>query len=200
MIITPFDVVSRGQRYTFIDRQALDSETERDQIQQFMLGQLALMQDDAKCEALGLPGVGTIGNLGFGAYRDSALIGVFLITSLDYRSGPWEDLVDWVVINSDPAVFHARPMPGFVGLAEPEALDLAVDATYHMMFRRIESVGGTSVEFSRFSWAIFKNRTDPNSKMAKRIHDHAAADGRFEMTEAPDPNEPALTRVDIELK
>jgi hypothetical protein len=199
MIINPFVVTSRGKEWTFRDREAIDSALERDAIQQFMLLQLEVMQSDAMCDALGLAESGPIGNLGFGVYDGATLSGVFLVAALDYRSGPWADLIDWEVTNSDPAVFHARPMPGFVSLAEEGALALSVDAAHHLLANTMTSVGGCDVEFARLSWAIFKDRGDENSLAAKRIHDAAAADQRFTMTEALDPDDATLTRVDIEL-
>ncbi len=199
MIIQPFMVNSLGKQYTFIDHMAIDSVTERDRVQQVMLVQIALFQDDAKCEALGIDPVGQIGTLGLGVYDGTELVGVFLVAALDYRSGPWADLVNWEVVNEDPAVFYARPMPGFPVLSLDEALDLSTDAAYHMLSQTMPTVGGHRVGFSRFSWAIFKDRDDPASRAMKRVHDHAAADARFQMIEAPDPDEPARTRVDIEL-
>lgn len=200
MIIQPFQVHSGTKNYDFIDRQAIDSDSERKIVQQFILMQLALMQDDAKCAALKIPEVTEFENLGFGVYDGATLIGVFLIAALAYQSGPWADLIDWQVTNpNDPAKFFARPMPGFLSLPEPAALDLSVDAAHHFLFHRLTSVNGHGVEFHKFSWAIFKQRTDPNSVAAKKIHDKAKNDNRFSMTEAPDPNDAALTRVDIEL-
>ncbi len=67
------------------------------------------------------------------------------------------------------------------------------------MFRRMTTVGGYEATFDRLSWAIYKGRTDPNSVAMKQIHDHAAADARFAMTETVDPDDAERTRVDIEL-
>jgi hypothetical protein len=202
MILQTFNVTSRGNRYRFMDRQAIDSDAEREAIQQVMGIQLGAMQEDAMCAALGIAEVGAIGNLGFGVYddRDDTLVGVFLVASLAYQSGPWADLVDWEVVNANaPAVFHARPMPGFPVLPLDDSLDLSTDGAHHLLARRLTSVGGIGVEFRRLSWAIFKDRTDSNSRAAKRIHAAAAADNRFSMSENADPNDAALTRVDIEL-
>ena len=199
MILKPFDVVSRGKLYTFIDRLAIDSDAERGLVEQVLLAQLDLMQDDAKCAALGIKETGKIGNLEFGVYDDSELVGAFLVTTLDYRSGPWADLVDWEITSNDPAVFYARPMPGFIALPLADALDLSIDSINHMMSMTMPTVGGHEVTFNLFSWALYKDRTDANSVAMKRVHDHAAADGRFQMTEAPDPADAARTRVDIEL-
>jgi len=199
MILRPFNVNSRGTRYSFIDQLAVDSDAERAAIQQAVQLQLALMPEDAKCAALGIAETGTFGNIQLGVYDGSTLTGAFLLTSLDYQSGPWADLVDWQVTSSDPAVFHGRPMPGFPALSLADSLDLSVDAAHHMLARRIQSVGGHDVKFQRLSWAVFKGRADPRSRAANRVHDKAAADGRFRMTEAPDGNDATLTRVDIEL-
>ncbi len=200
MIIQPFDVQSGSRSYTFIDRQAIDSDVDRAIIQQMMQVQIGLMQEDAMCAALGILEVGVVGNLGLAVYDNTALVGVTLLTTLEYQSGPWADLVDWEVVSNDPAVFHARPMPAFPILSLEDSLDLAVDSAYHLLFRRMTSVGGIGVEFRRLSWAIYKDRTDANSRAAKRIHDKAAADIRFRMTEIPDPADAARTRVDIELR
>lgn len=199
MILQPFTVTSQGKDWTFIDRLAIDSEAERDVIQQLMLAEIDVMQEDAMCAALEIAESCPIGNIGFGVYDGATLSGVFLVASLDYQSGPWADLVDWEVVSADPAVFHARPMPGFPVLSLEDSLALSVDGAHHLLAQRMTSVGGHGVEFRRLSWAIFKDQTDANSLAAKRIHDAAAADSRFTMTEAPDPNDAELTRVDIEL-
>ena len=199
MILQPFDVTSQGKTYTFVDRLAIDSDAERERIQQFMLLQLELMQDDAKCAALGISEVGIMGNLGLGAYDGNELVGIFFVAALDYRSGPWADLTNWEVVSNDPAVFHARPMPGFPSLSLEASLDLSTDAVYRMMAETMDTVGGHRVRFGRFSWAIFKDRTDRNSRAMKRVHEHAKADVRFSMIEVADPADPARTRVDIEL-
>lgn len=206
MILESFDLNSgQGQdrkRYRFVDRLAVDSPDEQTLIGQFMIMQLAVMQDDAKCAALGLPDCDSaFGNLGFGVYEAGALVGVFLVATLGYQSGPWRDPSggDWTIDNSNPAIFHARPMPGFVTLPEARALDLSTDAAHHFLARRLRTVGGNNAEFHRLSWAIFKGRGDANSQRAKRIHDHAKADNRFRMVEAPDATDPELTRVDLEL-
>lgn len=199
MILEPFNVVSQGKKFTFIDRLAIDSAAERNTIQQVVLAAIDLMQDDAKCAALGIVESGAVGNLEFGVYEDGELAGVFFIASLDYRSGPWADLVDWEVVSNEPAVFHARPMPGFPALPLDRALDLSTDAVHHMMFRKLRTVGEHEVQFSRFSWALYKDRTDPNSRVMQRVHNHVKNDPRFQMTEMPDPADAARTRVDIEL-
>lgn len=199
MILAPFDVSSRGKTYTFIDRMAIDSEADRAIIEQMVLVQLELMQDDAKCAALGIDERCNIDNFTLGAYDGAELAGVFLITSMDYRSGPWADLVDWEVIGSGPAVFHARPMPGFPAMSLDASLDLSVEVAHRMMAETINTVGGNQVRFSRFSWALFKDRDDANSRAMQRVHDHAKADARLAMVEVQDPSNSARTRVDIEL-
>jgi hypothetical protein len=200
MIIEPFHVNSHGKRWRFVDSQAISSELERTRIQQIAQLQLATMQDDAKCVALGIAESGTIGNLFFGVYDPGgSLAGIFFLAALEYQSGPWEDLVDWSVTSADPAIFHARPMPGFPALTLEDSLELSVDGAHHLLKHRTETVDGFQVEFRRFSWAIYQARTDPNSRAMQRIHDRAASDGRFTMTELPDPADPTRTRVDIEI-
>ena len=200
MIIQPFEGQSGPTRFTFIDSRAIDSDAQREVVQQMMQVQIGLMQEDAMCAALGILEVGIIGNVGLAVYDGSDLVGVTLLASLDYQSGPWADLVDWEIVNSDPAVFHARPMPAFPVLSLDASLDLAVDSAHHLLFRRMTSVAGVGIEFRRLSWAIYKDRDDANSRAAKRIHDRAAADNRFRMTEGPDPADAERTRVDIELR
>jgi hypothetical protein len=202
MIISTFDVQSGGKDYTFVDRVAVDNGEERERIQQFIMAQLSIMQQDAMCEAIGIQAVTEFEALGFGVYDRSDLIGVFLIAALAHQSGVWRDPHngDWEVINSDPVIFFARPMPGFVALPESVALDLSVDSAYHFLAQTLISVGGHDVKFGKLSWAIFKGRTDANSRMAKKIHDYAAVDARFKMTETIDQTDVSRTLVDIELK
>lgn len=200
MIVEPFFVVSAGKRWKFVDSSSISSDIERARIQQISLAAVALMQDDAKCAALGIKEVGAVGNLHFGAYDpDGQLKGILFVAALDYLSGPWADLIDWEVTSNAPAIFDARPMPGFPTISLQESLDLSVDVAHHLLARRTKTVDGFDVEFRKFSWAIYEGRDDPNSRAMKRIHDHAKADGRFSMTETPDPADPARTRVDIEL-
>ena len=200
MILKPFFVNSHGKRWQFVDSNSISADVERERIQQISIAAVALMQDDAKCVALGINEVGVVGNLHFGVYDQADVLrGIFFVAALDYQSGPWTDLVDWQVTSNDTAVFHARPMPGFPLLSLDDALDLSVDSAHHLLFRNIQTVDGFDVNFSRLSWAIYKDRTDPSSRAMKRVHDRAKADARFQMTEAADPADPARTRVDIEL-
>lgn len=201
MILESFFVNSRGKRWRFTDANSITADSERERIQQISIAAVAVMQDDAKCFALGIKETGIVGNLHFGLYdNDDVLSGIFFIAALDYQSGPWVDLVDWQVTQpNDPAVFHARPMPGFPVLPLDDSLDLSVDVAHHLLSRTIQTVDGFGVQFSRFSWAIYEGRTDPNSRAMKRIHDRAKGDGRFAMAESVDLNDPARTRVDIEL-
>lgn len=201
MILEPFDIVSRGTRYTFVDWQTIESEAEKDAVFAVMAASLALMQQDAMCKALGIEEVGTVGNFELGVYDGDDLVGITLIASLDYKSGPWADLIDWEVTNPNAdAVFWARPLPWFPPLPLDDSLDLSTDVAHHLLSRRMMSVSGTWVTFSRLSWAIYKDRDDVNSRAEQRVHDHALADSRFTMTELPDPADASRTRVDLELQ
>jgi hypothetical protein len=91
-------------------------------------------------------------------------------------------------------------MPAFPALSLEASLALSVDGAYHLLARRMTTVDQHGVEFRKLSWAIFKSRTDAASRAVKRIHDAAAADRRFRMTEALDPENAERTRVDIELR
>lgn len=200
MILQPFTVTSGGIAYDFVDSASLSSATERELIQQLMLVQLEVMQDDAKCEALGIGPCGTIPNLGFGVYVGGALSGTFLVAALAYQSGPWADLVDWEVTDPNArAVFHARPMPAFPLLTLEDSLTLSVDSAHHLLTDAMTTVDGHGVGFARLSWAVHKERSDPGSRAVQRVHERAAADARFTMAEALDPDDATLTRVDIEL-
>lgn len=201
MILQPFHVNSHGKRWRFVDSASVSSNDDRDRIQAIAQAEVALMQKDAQCAALGINEVGIVNNFYLGVYSpDDVLVGIFFIASLDYQSGPWADLDDWQVTSNEPAVFHARPMPGFPGLSLDDSLDLSVDAAHHLLARRLTTVDGFGVEFRRFSWAIYQDRTDARSRAMKRIHERAKADNRFAMTETPDPADAARTRVDIELR
>lgn len=201
MILNPFAITSRGTDWDFAQADSLASDAERDQIQQLLLAQAATMQEDAMCAALGIDPVGAVGNLGFGVYDRGTLGGVLMVAALDYQSGPWLDLVDWEVVDaSAPAVFHARPMPVFPLLESEDSDALSVATAHHFLAHRMTTVDGYGVEFRRLSWALFKERTDDNSRAVQRVHEAMKADARFVMTEAPDPNDAALTRVDLELQ
>lgn len=200
MILQPFTLTSLGKRWRFVDSNAISSNNQRVLIQQLAQSQVALMQDDAKCAALNIAEVGVVNNFFFGVYDEAdVLSGIFFVAALDYQSGPWADLIDWQVTSDDTAVFHARPMPGFPVLSLDDSLELSVDGAHRLLSATVDTVDGFAVGFSRFSWAIYKDRTDRNSRAMKRIHDHAKADSRFAMTESVDPVDPARTRVDIEL-
>lgn len=200
MILQPFTITSGGTAYDFVDSSSLSSESERDLIQQLMLVQLDVMQDDAKCDAIGVSPCGTIGNVGLGVYVGGTLSGTFLIAALAYQSGPWADLIDWEVTDPNaPIVLHARPMPAFPLLTLEDSLTLSVDSAYHLLTGAMASVDGFGVGFTRLSWAVHKERTDAGSVAVQRVHDRAEADARFAMTQALDPTDATLTRVDIEL-
>jgi hypothetical protein len=175
MIVLPFAVRSRNKRYDFIDSKAIDSLAEQTRIQQVITASLQLMQKDAMCEALGIESTTQFTPHGFGVYDGASPVGVFLIAALAHQSGVWRDPHngDWEVIDSKPAVFHARPMPGFA-IPEAEALDLSTDAAHHFLSSKtLATANGNRIEFRRLSWAIFKARTDPLSQAARRMHEHA---------------------------
>jgi len=202
MIILPFTVRSRNKRYDFVDTQAIDSGAEKTRVQQVITSSLQLMQQDAMCEAIGIQSFTKFQPHGFAVYDGLSPVGIFLVAAVAHQSGVWRDPHngDWTVIDRHPAVFHARPMPGF-SLPEPEALDLSTNAAHHLLSAKtMRSAGEHKIEFRRLSWAIFKGRADPMSVAAKKMHDHAKADNRFKMTELPDPANAQRTRVDIELK
>ena len=201
MILQPFTVNSQGKRWSFMQVDVLASDAERRQVQQLLLTQMAAMQQDAMCAALGIDPSGEFGTLSFGAYESGVLAGVLLVVALDYQSGPWRDLGDWEVVNGNaPAVFHARPMPVFPFLAPEDSAVLSADVAHHLLARRMTMVEGYGVEFRRLGWAIFKERTDANSRAVQAIHEAVKADARFTVTETPDSSDAALTHVDVELR
>lgn len=200
MILQPFFVSSRGKRWRFMDSAAISSDEERGRVQQISLAALELMQEDAKCAALGVCDVGNVANIQFGVYDEAqTLSGVLFLGAIDYRSGPWADLTDWQVTSADPVVLHARPMPGFFTLSLADSLDLSIDGAHYLLAGDLQTVDGFSVTFERLSWAIYKDRTDRNSRAMRRVHDYAQADSRLAMTEAADPKDRSRTLVDIGL-
>jgi hypothetical protein len=195
MIIKSFSV---GQ-YSFVDRLLIDSGGEQSAVNSAIHAQLASAQQDAMCGALGVAELKPIPNFGFGVYDGATRIGVYLVASNDYISGPWADVTDWEVIGSDPIVLHGRHMPGFGGLPEGDEQALAADTTHYLLSEQLETVEGNNIAFSRLSWAIFKDRTDANSLRDIGIHNAIVADGRLSATQTPCENDATMTAVNVEL-
>lgn len=200
MILDSFDVrVRPGRTFQFVDRGAIDSDVERQAVELAIIEQLQSAQQDAMCLALGIAELETIPNFGFGVYENGNRIGIYLMASCDYLSGPWDDLVGWNETSDDPVTVNGRHMPGFSGLSAVDEQDLSAEATYHFLANRLSTVGGHEIEFAKVSWAIFEDRTDPKSLRDIGIHNKIINDPRIKATMVPDVDNPILTRVDVEL-
>jgi hypothetical protein len=199
VIVQSFDIRIRGTLYTIVDRRGIDSAADRDAIKSGIFEELRRHQQDAMCAALGIPEVGEgFDNVLLGVYKDGVLVGGFLLTTLGYQSGPWEDLVQWAETSSDPAVFNARPMPALHSLPDEEQNEVFAAINHHLLTGRMDSVEGHQIKFNKLSWAIFKGRGDEMSLRSRRYHAAIKGDSRFKMTEAPDDSNAELTRVDLE--
>jgi hypothetical protein len=200
MIVAPFNVRRGPKRYDFVDRAAIDSQAERDAVQAEIVAQLDASQQDAMCAALGIPGVAVVPNFGFAVYESGVRVGVYLMASNAYQSGPWADLMDWEETSPGaPIVLHGRHMPGFGGLSTADEQALSAEVTWHVLSKRLATVGGREIAFQRVSWAIFLDRTDSASERDKGVHGAIVNDARLRAITAADPNDAALTRVDVEL-
>lgn len=201
MILKPLTVVSGGKRYTFVDRLAVDSETLKREILDITNTALDYAQFDATCEQLGLQEEGSIPSMKFGVFESGVLVGIWMLGSIQYVSGPWVDTVDWIKTSSDPARFTARVMPGFLTLA-PAVEDAVATASAVCLLglgAPHRSHEDTPMGFDSLHWAIFKERTDPISVRALRLHNAAVAHAGLTVTEEIDPAAPDCTLVTLEL-
>lgn len=201
MIVQPFDVNVQGpKRFRFVDRMAIDSPVEQQQVQLAITEQLMLAQQDAMCAALGITELEAIPNFGFAVYDDDVRVGVYLLAANQYVSGPWVDVVDWVQTNNDDAIIHGRHMPSFEGLSVEDEQELAMETTWHFLHNNLVTAGGHELKFQKISWAIFTGRTDPKSLRTIGMHNRVVSDPRLKVTMVPDENDASLTRVDAEPK
>lgn len=202
MILQPFTVISQGTQYRFVDREALDNEAEKLQVDEAITQNLAQAQFEAQCAQLGLAEFGPVPNMRFAVFDNGVFAGVWMLGALGYVSGPWADTIDWVVDNpSAPALWTARPMPGFLGMQPLDEAKLALDSAVELLGRDapFRSMQGASVGFNSLHWAIFKAHTDAVSMRARGLHAAAQSDARLRVTETVDPADAHRTLAKLEL-
>jgi hypothetical protein len=202
MILKPFTVTSQGTQYRFVERSALDSEALKAQVTQMVQDNHAFSQFEAMCAQLGLSEFGAIPSMRFAVFDGSTLVGIWGLAKLNYISGPWADTINWVVTDPQaPAIWSARPMPGFLGLDPAVETQLAVDTAVVLLGQNapFRSTEDTHVGFTSLHWAVLLTHTDPISVRAQGLHAAAKADGRLSVTETVDPENALRTLVQLEL-
>lgn len=213
MILKPFTINSQGTQYRFVERRALDSEILKEQINELVAANHAFAQWEAQCGQLNLSEVGPIPNMRFAVFDNGDLVGIWGLARLGYVSGPWADPEsgDWVVTDPNaPAIWTARPMPGFrenvalgcTGLPPQVELQLSVDTAVGLLGRGapFRSMEDTRVEFKSLYWAVLLAHTDPISVRARGLHGAAKADPRLQVTETVDPSNAQRTLAKLELR
>ncbi len=202
MILQPFTVNSQGTQYRFVEQAALDNEAQKLLVDEAITDNLDAMQHEAQCAQIGLKEFGPVPNMRFAVFDNSTFTGVWMLGALGYVSGPWADTVDWQVTDPNaPAIWTARPMPGFLGMQVLDELKLAVDTATKLLGRGapFRSVQGTNVEFKSLHWAIYKNHTDRRAVRANALHLAAQSDVRLRVTETADPDDAHRTLAKLEL-
>jgi hypothetical protein len=199
MILRPFTVRNGGVDYRFVQRQALDSEVTKLQVDDLVRDNHGFSQFEAMCAQIGLAEGGSIPHLRFGVFVGSELVGIWGLAKLTYISGPWDNTSDWNV-TSPGAVskWTCRPMPGLRDLGDLE-FDVAVDVAVAFLTGPFTSMEGTAVELTELHWAVLKTGTDPISVRARALHVAAQDDRRLRVTETPDPRDSRRTLARVEL-
>jgi hypothetical protein len=204
MIIQEFNVRSKNVDYDFVDRDALDSEAEKRQVNAMHAAALAYVQTNALCENRGLADRGEIDNRVLAVYKDGAIIGIWMLGCIEYVSGPWDNLTNWNVVNPGAdAMLSAVPMSGIVGMDEDDEAEFAAMTARKLV--QTPNVGllsgqGTPVGFEKIHYGIFKEHDDPVSMRARAHHAKVKADPQLDVIETPHPTIPHLTLVEIRNK
>lgn len=204
MIIQPFTVRRQSRDFEFVDRDALDSEETKRQVNQFHAAALAFVQTDALCVNRGLADRGEIDNRVLAVFEDGALLGIWMLGCITYVSGPWADLASWEVIEPGAdVVLEAVPMSGVMGLSDEDEAELAADTADILVSSpvlKLQSGQGLAVGMSKLHYGLFKEHGDPISVRAKNHHAKVKAHPRLEVTETPHPTIPLMTLVEIRAK
>ncbi len=192
MIIRPFEVAVGQRKYTFIDRESIDSRAAFEVVHNAIIAQLMASQRDAMCDALGLgesDPEGKIPNFGFGVYDErDTFVGAYLMASNEHVGG------------LDPIMARGRHMPAFGPLGTDEERLLSVETCHRFLVDGLPLIDGRSIQYTRISWAIFEYRSDPGTLRDVGVHTAIVSDSRLQAYIEPDDDDPALSRVDLELR
>ena len=212
MIIQPFRVRSKNIWYDFVDRDALDSQADKDEVNKRHGAALNFVQTNALCNNRGLADRGEIDNRVLAVFDpDGVLIGIWMLGCITYVSGPWADLQAWEV--TDPGadvILEAVPMSGLIGIddqglpfptmAEDDEADLAAETADILVSKpnlALLSGQGLAVGLDRLHYGLFQLHDDPISKRAQSHHAKVKAHPRLDVTETPHPTILNLTLVEI---
>jgi hypothetical protein len=200
MIIQSFYIQSGGVTFAVTDRASLDSEEARRRVNQAHARALAYAQEGAKCKARGLPDRQEIDNWIWAIFRGADFLGIFMLGSLTYVSGPWENLQTWSLTRpGTPAMFDAVPLPGVFGMTEDEEKAFTVEIFVEILRRPPRLLSGElrSVGINKLHYGIFKDYSDPGSERVKGQHAAVMADPRLVVTEAAHPTIVGLTIAEV---
>jgi len=205
MIIQPFNVRSKSKLYSFVDRDALDSESEKARVNALHAAALAYVQTNALCENRGLADRGEIDNRVLAVFDPGQnLIGIWMLGCITYVSGPWEDLINWQVTNPGAdVILDAVPMSGILGMTEDDESEFASDTAAKMVSTPnlgLMSGQGAPVGLRKLHYGLFKRQDDSVSKRAQGHHAKVKGNGKLNVTETPHPTIPGLTLVEVRAK
>lgn len=203
MVIKPFSVTSLGKVYTYVDRDALDSEAIKSQVHAMHGAALDFVQTAGLCVNRGLPDRGAFDNIVFAVFDASDLVGIWMLGCLVYVSGPWEDSTGSKVIDPGADVsLEAVPMAGLLGMAADVEATLAADTAAVLVDsgKLLTTVEGRKLGFRKLSYPVFKRHQDPISKRAQSHHAKVLVDARLTVTETPDTKDPQMTIAEITAK
>jgi hypothetical protein len=202
MIIQPFEVQSRGVRYTLIDRDLLDSDAQKFQVSRLHGSALSFVQSAALCSNRGLADRGEIDNRILAILNPAGdIIGIWMLGCIEYVSGPWANLQSWEVTNPGADVLlTAVPMSGALQLSSDLEADLAADVAETLVNqanRRLRTGQGETVSFQKLSYGIFLQHEDAVSQRAKAHHGKVKGKQGLTVVETPHPTILNLTIAEI---
>lgn len=203
MIIQAFTVRSRNKIYDIVDRDAIDSEAVKRQVNKMHAAALAYAQEGGKCKARGLPDRQGLDNWVLAVFDGVELIGIFMLGSITYVSGPWENLQTWEV--TEPGAYvhiEAVPMPGVLSMAQDIEEDFAADILDAVLSEPLRMISGQglSVNLDKLHYGILLDLDDTMSKRAQGQHAGMKAHPGLSVVETQHATIAGLTIVEIRAR
>lgn len=204
MIFLPFTVRSRNVSYSIVDRDVLDSEETKRQVNRVHAQALATAQEGAKCKSRGLPDRQELDNRVLGVFEDGELLGIFMLGSLSYISGPWDNLQAWNAVSPGAdVILEAVPLPGVFKMAPDVEEDFAAsifDVVVSTPRLGLMSGQGVPVGFGKLHYGIYLDHTDAVSRRVQGQHSKVKLHPRLKVTETLHPTIVGLTIAEVRAR
>lgn len=210
MIIQPFSVRSRNVDYRLKCLACYDTQAKQDKVNELHAKALDNTQAGARCENRGLTFRNDIDNFVMGIEVNDIFIGIWMIGCVGYTSGPWADSTLSSEINPGAdVVLSAVPYTGFdldPETATDEELeiegDMGAEVAAELLHpsRRLRTGEGRVLGFDRLHYAYFPLHVDKVSQRTQKQHARANSHARLDVTETVNPNNAAMTLVELRWK